>query len=93
MQSSERQLRAIILSKNNPNKEGDDCYKHYDKHSLIKHKPWKGLRNTAHGRDDEDMSNVINLWECCVKSVMSSGSTHPNYAQTEIDTCASNKQS
>ena len=73
-----------------PNKEGDDYYE-CCKHALMKHVPWMGLRNTAHDGCDDDKQNAINLWEGIVKSVMSSGSTPPDYLQTEMDTHVLNR--
>ena len=81
----------MFYPKISPNKDGEDYYKHC-KHALIKHKPLTGLRNMSYGGDDDDKLKIINSWEDYVKSVMSSGGTHPDYLQTEIDTHVLNRQ-
>ena len=71
----------MFWPKISPNKAGDD-YHNYCKHDLIKYKPWTGLKNTAHGGDEENKTKIINLWEEHVKSAMSSGGNPPDHMQT-----------
>ena len=74
-------VMPMFYPKISPNKEGDDYYKHCIR-ALIKHKPWTGIRNTAHGGDDEDKSKIVNLWENHIQSVMSSCDMPPDCLQT-----------